>query len=151
MAGKGTISHDGEVVAVHGNHIQVKIITQSACADCHARSACIAADFEEKIIDAVNPNATTLQPGDPVTVTMEIKMAWLAVFYGFVLPLIVLVIFFFTTFAFTQNETLAALTALCSLVPYYFLLYRFRQLVERKFHFWVHKRDLHPGYKDCFE
>lgn len=133
------VSHDGTVLAVSGSHVQVKIVSQSACADCHAKGFCTAADMQEKMIDAIAP--APLEKGDAVTIKMGEKLGWLALFYGFFLPFIVLVTVLFLFYALGSSETRAALFALASLVPYYLGLYMFRKKIEKDFIFIAEKRD----------
>lgn len=131
------VCHDGTVISQKDNHVQVKITAQSACAGCHAKGVCGAADMQEKIIDAVTREP--LSPGDTVNIKMEEKLGWLALFYGFVLPFIVMVSVLFILHLSGSSETNAALIALGSLVPYYLLLYIFRKKIEKDFVFFAEK------------
>ncbi|MCP5104481.1 MAG: SoxR reducing system RseC family protein [bacterium] len=132
------VSHDGKVITVNGSHVQVKILSQSACAGCHAKSRCGGADMQEKIIDAVS--TIPLSKGDMVTVNMEEKMGWTALFFGFILPFIVMVTVLFVLHALGRSETEAALYGLGSLVPYYLGLYIFRKKIEKHFIFTAEKK-----------
>jgi len=127
------VSHDGKVVSTSGSHVQVKIISQSACAHCFARSACTAADMQEKIIDAVS--SVPLKEGDAVTVMMEEKLGWIALLYGFFLPFIVMISVLFLLYTLGSSEIKAALYGIGSLVPYYLVLYLFRKRIEKDFIF----------------
>lgn len=133
------VSHEGMVVNANGNAncVQVKIISTSACAGCHARGACSAADKQEKIIIA-----TPLEPlkqGDTVIIKMEEKMGWIALFYGFFLPFLILAAILFTLPALGFSETVAGLSAIACLVPYYLLLHTFRKKIEKDFVFTAEK------------
>jgi sigma-E factor negative regulatory protein RseC len=133
------VSHDGTVIAVNGSHVQVKIVSQSACAECRAKRFCTAADMQEKIIDAIAHDS--LERGDAVTINMEKRVGWLALFYGFLLPFIVLAAVLFLFYALGSSETRAALFALASLVPYYLGLYVFRKKIEKDFIFIAEKKN----------
>jgi sigma-E factor negative regulatory protein RseC len=122
--------------------VRVKIVSHSACAQCHARGGCTAADMKEKIIDAVSVSDEPLRKGDTVTVIMEEKLGWLAVFYGFFLPFIVMMIVLFVSYGLGGSETEAALWGIGSLVPYYLLLYVFRKKIEKDFIFKAEKKDI---------
>lgn len=132
------VCHDGTVIARKDAHVQVKIIALSACAGCHAKGMCSAADMQEKIIDAVA--IETLQVGDTVTIIMEEKLGRLAVLYGFVLPFVLLIAVLFGLYLSGRKETEAALWAIGSLVPYYLLLYVFREKIEKDFVFKAEKK-----------
>jgi sigma-E factor negative regulatory protein RseC len=132
------VCHDGTVIERKDTHVRVKIVARSACADCHAKGMCTAADMQEKIIDAVTHEP--LQVGDTVTIVMEEKMGWLAVLYGFVLPFVLLIAVLFGLYLSGRKETDAALYAIGSLVPYYILLYIFREKIEKDFVFKAEKK-----------
>jgi len=138
-AGSRMVYHDGTVVKAEGNKVQVKIISQSACAQCHVKGVCAAADMEEKVIEAVSPKP--LREGDIVTVIMEEKLGRLAVFYGFFLPFIVMVTVLFTAHGLGSSESQAALLGIGSLLPYYLVLYTLRKRIEKDFIFKAEKRD----------
>ncbi len=139
MADSRMVSHDGEVVEIHDQQVRVKIVSQSACADCHAKSLCSAADQKDKYIDAVA--VEPLQIGDPVQVTMTEKMGWKAVLYGFFLPFIIMVAVLITVHALGQSEPVAGLAGLGSLLPYYLVLYKFRKHIEKDFVFSAEKKN----------
>lgn len=131
------VCHDGTVISRKDNHVQVKITARSACAGCHAKGVCGAADMQEKIIDAVSMGP--LFPGDTVTIKMHEKLGRLALVYGFILPFIVMVGVLFILHLSGSSETKAALIAVGSLVPYYLLLYLFRKRIEKEFVFFAEK------------
>ncbi len=132
------VFHDGEVIESRDNSVRVKIISRSACSQCHAKGMCSAADMEEKIIDAVSSDP--LYKGDAVTVIMEEKLGRLAIFYGFFLPFIVMVSVLFTARGLGGSEPGAALLGVGSLLPYYLVLYTLRKKIEKDFIFKAEKR-----------
>ena len=137
-----TVSHEGNIIAVNGSHVRVKIEAVSACDGCHARRSCGAADRRERIIDAVpnDPNEL-LQPGDPVIVSMEERLGMVALFYGFFLPFIVMLAVLLAAYLLDQSETVMALAAIGSLVPYYLVLFMIRKKIEKNFIFTVRKKN----------
>lgn len=141
MANNRMVYHDGEVIGVEpqANRVKVKILSKSACADCHAKGVCTAADMDEKIIDAVPVG--TLAVGDDVRIVMHEKLGTKAVFYGFFLPFLVMVTVLFLVNGFGGGEVTAALAGLGSLLPYYVLLYFFRSKVEKDFVFRAEKKN----------
>ena len=142
MADSQSICSEGKVVGfgTKDGSVQVKILSRSACAQCHARGMCTSLEMEEKIIDAVPVSRDPLQIGDTVVVMMEEKLGWKAIFYGFFLPFIVLAVVFFASYALGSKEITAALLGLGSLVPYYGLLSAFRKKIEKDFIIKVEKK-----------
>ncbi len=132
------ISHEGKVVGFEKDKVRVKILSLSACASCHAKGSCSAADMSEKYIDAL-PDAK-FQNGEKVNVVIEERHGWIALLYGILLPFLILVITLFTLNALGKSEPFSALISLLSLVPYYFFLYLLRGKFEKKFTFKAERR-----------
>jgi sigma-E factor negative regulatory protein RseC len=143
MADSQSICSEGKVVGfgTKDGSVQVKILSRSACAQCHARGMCTALEMAEKIINAVPVSRDPLQIGDTVVVMMEEKLGWKAIFYGFFLPFIVMVTVLFFSYALGSGETKAALYGIGSLIPYYLLIYVFREKIEKDFVFKVEKKN----------
>ncbi len=140
MSENRMVSHDGKVVRIENNHVFVKIISESACAKCHAKGLCTAADMKEKIIEAISHQS--LQVGDPVEVKMTEKMGKMAIIYGFFLPFILMISVLFILNTVIKNQLLAAIFSLASLLPYYTGLYMFRNKIEADFVFVAEKKQL---------
>jgi sigma-E factor negative regulatory protein RseC len=133
----GTIIHPGIVESISGDRVFVKILSQSACSSCHAKSACSVADIEEKIIEADSDPSDNLKAGDEVMVRMEESLGRKAVLMGYVLPLIVLLGSIIVFLSLLKHEGLAALLSILMLVPYYLTLYLFRKRLQKEFRFRV--------------
>ena len=113
-----SIEHIGQVAAITATGLQVSISSQSACAACHAKGACIALESTTRLLDIACPTGG-YSVGDAVKVVMPTRMGLKSVLYGYLLPLMVVVIVLFALCAAGLNEGLSGLIALCSLVPYY--------------------------------
>lgn len=135
---KETIEHSGIVEKIDGGHVVVKIMQTSACATCKAKSFCASNENKEKRVD-VNNCSSSLNIGDEVVVCASASMGWQAIALAFVVPLVVMVAAVVVTLAITDNEPMAALVGIASLVPYYLLLYMFRNKLTRKMTFWIEK------------
>lgn len=128
------IEHKGLVRRISDDHVEVMIIQKSACAGCHAKSACSASDMAEKIIE-VTYTGNDLKPGDEVTLIGSESMGWKAVGYAFLLPFIVLLTTLIVATELLENELTAGIVALGILIPYYLILYCFRNRMRKKFSF----------------
>ena len=128
------IKHKGFVKRVTSNSLIVSIVNQSACSTCHANGACSVADFREKEIEIpyLNPKYPT---GKEVTVLFRESAGFTALFYGYILPFIIVLFTLILVFTTTNNEALAGLSALGILVPYYITLYFFRHYLKKVFKF----------------
>jgi sigma-E factor negative regulatory protein RseC len=128
------VRHKGIISEVNETVIKVNIIAQSACASCHAKGYCGVADMKEKVIEVRNVGHNEQKAGDFVNVTMKKKQGLKAVFYGYFLPFIILLATLIITSGY-MNEGLAGLIALSVLIPYYILLYFFRDRIKNDFEF----------------
>jgi sigma-E factor negative regulatory protein RseC len=118
------------------NSLVVSIINQSACATCHAKGACTIADVQEKEIDLI-PNGRNYSPGQEITVLLKEAQGFKALFYGYVLPFLLVLFTLVITFSVTNKEGLAGLLSLGILIPYYITLYFFRNNLKKVFKFEV--------------
>lgn len=131
------IEHQGVVTHVSGNKISVKILQQSACSSCHAKSACMAADSKEKIVDIVDYSGQ-YKMNDLVVIEGKKSVGYRAVWWAFVVPLIILVFtLFFAVSVWGWGETQAAVASVLALLPYYLVLYFFREKMADSFKFTI--------------
>jgi positive regulator of sigma E activity len=128
-----TINHEGTVQRSTDKSVIVSISTFSACAGCHAENSCSLSGREEKIVE-VHGNYS-VKPGDRVTVVMKQSIGFTALFFGYLLPLISVILMLILLISLNINELIAGLTSLGMLVPYYFILRLFRNTINEKFTF----------------
>lgn len=129
------IRHEGVVRNIKGNVVQVQFVQQSACAHCEAKGHCNAAESKEKIIDVECANAVSYSVGDNVMVIGSQKVGFIAVLYGAVLPMIVMMAAAIVTALTTKNELLAVLLGLGALAAYFVCLYFFRDKLKQQLKF----------------
>ena len=130
-----SIKHTGIIKSIDKDIINVTILSQSACSDCQAKSMCAVADMKEKVIEISKKSSDNYKIGDQVTVVMERSMGPKAVFYGYFFPFLVVLISLIVLIILTGNEGLAGLISLGLLIPYYFMIYLFRDKLKKKFEF----------------
>ena len=134
------IRHVGVVASITDECMRVRIEQTSACSGCRVSAHCSASEQKEKVIDVYDKSSIIgHHVGDEVVVATTMVTGMRAVFLGFVLPFFVLVMSLFIALRLTGNEGIAALVALCSLIPYYLLLYYMRQYLRSHFSFVVEK------------
>ncbi len=130
----GVISHQGIVEQVSGTTIKVRIINLSACATCHAKGACTAADSKEKIIE-ISKQHHNSKPGDVVTVVLDQSKGYKALLFGYILPFILVMTVLIIAVVSGISEILSATMSIISLLPYYIVLYLFRDKLKKTFQF----------------
>jgi len=129
------ISHSGVVEKVLDDGVQVRIVQSSACAACKVASHCHASESKEKLIDVQGVDGTAYTPGQSVVVTASTKVAAHALLLGFGLPFVVLVSALVIVLLLTEHEGMAAISGLLALVPYYGVLYLFRDRIRDRLSF----------------
>ena len=132
------ISHNGIVTEVEGSRARVRIEQQSACGSCAVRGSCMAADGKVRIVEGQLVDRDVVQ-GDSVVVEATERVGWLAVLLSFVLPFLGM-IFVLWLAGLWLSETVAGTLALCSLLPYYLLVWLFRKRIRRKVSFSIKKQ-----------
>lgn len=131
------INHLGIVENINGSHISVRITQTSACVSCTAKGHCSSADNKDKIIDVIDPNASSYQIGEQVMVIGETSMGMMAVVLAFIIPFVLLIVSLFLLMAVFDNELYAGIISLAVLVPYYIILWWNKAQLRHKFAFTI--------------
>ena len=135
-----TIEHRGIIENIDGICLKVKIVQMSACASCKVAKHCSASEQKTKHIDVYDKeSAALMQVGDEVKVKASLATGYQAVGLGFVVPLLLMLCVIFAVAKAQGDEAVAALAGLGALIPYYIVLYFFRDKLSRKFTFRVEK------------
>ncbi len=120
------IKHPGVVVSADDGSVKVRILQSSACSACKVASHCHASETKEKLVEVSGSGIQGHGVGDHVTVVADSSVGFRASLYGYVLPLVLMVVALVAALAVVHDEGMAALSALGILVPYYLLLYLLR-------------------------
>lgn len=132
------IEHEGIIEQIEGDVAHVKINNLSACASCHAKGACSAADQEEKYLD-VPLHGASYSKGEPVQVQVEKRLGLKAVALGYFYPFLLLMLVLIGGLTAGLTELNAGACALLSVIPYYLVLYLMRNRIESTFSFSIKK------------
>ena len=132
------ISHTGTIKSINNQHLIVKIISETACTSCHAKGACSSAEQAEKEIQVSTTEGKYIV-GEQVLVVTSAGQGYTALFYAYLLPLLLLVTGLIVLLSITKNEATSAIGAIICLAPYYSLLWLFRHKIQDSFHFTVQK------------
>lgn len=133
------VEHQGIVEKISGNRISVRILQQSACSACHAKGVCTAADSKEKIVEVFDCSGE-YKINDPVIVEGKESMGYKAVFWAFILPLLILISTLVAAVSFWNfGEMQAVSVSIGALIPYYMILYLLREKMADTFKFTIKK------------
>lgn len=133
-----SIEHRGIVESIEGNTVSVRIIQLSACTSCQVHGFCGAADKKEKIIKVIDKSGF-YKVGDEVQLCGQTSLGRKAVFYAFIIPLILIIATIASMTAFGFAETTSAFAGLIILAIYYLVLYLLRNSLDKQFIFMLKK------------
>lgn len=132
------IEQKGVIEAISDGMVKVNITSFSACANCHAKKACNFIDSQTKFIDVPSGNSQ-YSIGDTVRVFMKRSLGLRATLIAYIIPLIIIISSLFVLTAFELNELFVGLFTLLVLVPYFFLVYHYRESLKNTFTFRINK------------
>ena len=132
---KETISHEGIVTKITDEELEIRILAQSACAACHAKSACGMGEQQEKILTVPRPKDKDFALMQKVNVKMAIGQGNKAAVLAYLIPILLLLAALFVCLGLGINEGLSALIAIVALIPYYIVLYLKRDKLKKKFEY----------------
>ena len=132
-----TISHEGIVTKITDEELEIKILAQSACAACHAKSACGMGEQAEKILTVPRPKDKDFELNQKVNVKMAIGQGNKAAILAYLIPIALLLMTLFACLGFGMRDGLAALVSIAALIPYYIVLYLCRDKLKQKFEYHI--------------
>lgn len=129
------IRHAGIINSIREKSVQVRILQSSACSGCKVASHCNAAETKEKLIDIAVDEPGCYQVGEKVVIVADASVGFIASLYGYLLPLLLMVLTLVIVLGTAHSEGVAALSALGMLVPYYIILYLTRNRLRNQLTF----------------
>ena len=133
-----TVSHEGIITSINEDEVQVKILSRSGCVSCNIKSACNMSEMQEKIITIPAPKDKNLSIGQEVKISMGLGQANRAVIFAYVIPVVILISMIFILNNLKIDEGINALISIGTLIPYYLILFLFRNKIKRKFEYEIH-------------
>ena len=137
MKNTETISHEGIVTKIADDELEIKILAQSACAACHAKSACGMGEQAEKILTVPRPKGKDFALNQRVNVVMAVGQGNKAAVLAYLVPIVLLLAVLFVCLGLGLSEGLSALISILALIPYYIGLYLRRDKLKKKFEYLI--------------
>ena len=128
-----TISHEGIVTRITNDELEIKILAQSACAACHAKSACGMGEQAEKILTVPRPKGQDFALNQKVNVKMAVGQGNKAAVLAYLIPILLLLAVLFVCLGLGMNDGLSSLVSIVALIPYYIILYLRRDKIKKQF------------------
>lgn len=136
---KGEVTHRGTIVSVGKDTVSVQIVSESACASCHASGLCGAAESKKKIVEAHVYDPRSYVVGQDVTVCLARRMGMKAVLLSYVIPLLILLILVLSLSSIGLGELTSGLVSIGGIAVYYLILYLCRNRLAERYVFYVRK------------
>ena len=131
------IKQTGVITNIEDDTLSIKITTCSACSQCSAKSFCSISEQKDKIITAKVTNSSLYSINDYVDVSINQPLAIKAVFYSYVLSLILLLATIIILYTMGFNDFISGISGIIVLIPYYFGLFLLRNKFRADFKFIV--------------
>lgn len=139
MAQQEVIEHEGRVVAVGSETLQVEIVAKSACSGCSAKHLCSASELKSKLIDVRLEKGVDYKVGDMVVVEGTAKMGNVAVLFAYVLPFLLMMAAVVVCVEMGLSDGVAGLAGIGAIAVYYVVLSFFKGRFEKKIYFEVRR------------
>jgi len=133
------IEHKGTVAFVGRDVVLVNIEVMEACGSCASRKACAMGQGTTREVLVSTPDAEKYSVGEVVNLSVKQTAGVAAVFFCYVLPLIVMLATLVIMVSLGFLEGTSALVALASAATYYLLLWVFQKHISRKIVFTINK------------
>ncbi len=126
------IEQKGIVEDIKANKIRIRFQPLSVCDNCQTKSICNLKGNQDNSIE-ITDKSGIYKVGDEVNLILKKSMGYAAVFLGYLLPVVIVLLFLFLLLGFGINEILAGLGSLLFLAVYYLVLYLIRNNIRNKF------------------
>lgn len=132
-------THDGTVTKITANKIEIQFQQDTMCLHCQIKNTCMVSHSRPRILHTKIQNPQDYHVGDKVIIEISPQSSLWALFFGYALPLMVLLIGSITCHILGLTDTLNALTTLFVLLLYYLVLGINQKKLSDKFQIKVHK------------
>ncbi len=128
------IEQKGVVEALSEGMVKVKITSFSACANCQAKKGCNFIDSKTKHI-FVPAGESQYSIGETVRIFMKRSLGLRATLIAYIVPLVILITTLLVLSTLKLNELFVGSITLLILIPYFLLVYHYRESLKKTFTF----------------
>lgn len=133
------ISHKGRVTGCGDGIVSVEIVSESACAACHAAGLCMMSESSKKIIEVPLGAGESYITGQEVEVCLAQKSGLKAVFFSYVIPVLFLLFLILSLSYIGLGELAVGLLSVGGTALYYLVLYLLRDKLAEGYAFYIKK------------
>lgn len=135
MSSNSEISHRGRIVSITPEVTTVEIVSESACAACHAKGLCSLGDSSVKQVELPTRGWDNYTVGQEVSVVLRASMGHKAVWLAYVVPLVLMVAALLGTLSAGGAELLAGIVAIGAVALYYGVIWLLRDRLKSEYIF----------------
>lgn len=130
-----TVEHSGKIVEITPQFTTVEIVSESACSACHAKGLCSLGESKTKAVQVPTSPWQNYQVGDTVILQLKASMGHKAVWIGYVIPLIILMVVLLGATATGVHELKAGLLSIAAVALYYLAVWLFQEKLKKEYIF----------------
>ncbi|MBN2215354.1 MAG: SoxR reducing system RseC family protein [Bacteroidales bacterium] len=138
MGSTDCFDQTGTIEEVKENSVLVRFQSAPACGSCMAKSVCGVGSAGKNLIE-IHHRTHGYSVGDSVKIIISRSMGFRALFIGYVLPFLLVVLLLVMSKMLGYNDLISGLISLVVLLPYYLALYFLREKVNKQFIFTLSK------------
>jgi len=131
------VSHKGRIVSVETGRVSVEIISESACASCHAAGLCGVSESKKKIVDVPVRETGKYVIGQEVEVCLAKKAGLKAVLFSYALPALILLILILSLPRIGFGELATGVSSILGVAGYYLVLFLCRDRLAEGYEFYI--------------
>lgn len=131
------ITHKGRIVAIDPEITTVEIVSEAACASCHAKGLCGLGEQQVKQVQVRTSAWAPHKVGDEVELGLRKALGYKAVFIAYGLPLVVLFVALMVLTQLGVGELYAGLGALAAVALCYLVIFLFRNKLSKEYAFYL--------------
>ena len=135
MSSYSEITHRGRIVSITPEFTTVEIVSESACAACHAKGLCSLGDSKVKQVEVPTRGWDNYTVGQEVSVVLRATMGHKAVWLAYVVPLLVMVAALLGILSAGGSELAAGLGAIGAVAAYYAVIWLLRDRLRKEYVF----------------
>ena len=129
------------MIRIEGDKLFVRMMVNSACSGCHAKTVCGVSETAEKIVEVDVASGADFTIGEQVEVALlDNKMGTRSVVLAYVVPFVVLSVMLIGATIVGLSEGVAVLAAMAGVVAYYVVLWGLRERLKNKIKFIIIKQ-----------
>lgn len=133
------ICHKGKIVEITPEYTTVEIVSESACASCHAKGLCGVSESKTKAVQLPTRGWDNFRTGDEVELILKSSMGHKAVWLAYVIPLILLLTVLLGLLALGVGDLVSTAAAFGVIAVWYFALWLCREKLKTEYIFNIKK------------